>query len=102
MFNFFKKAENKLSLNLACFTTKNVVSKKFPITRVYHFSDGNWQFSDDESSNSNENIMIVSLGQVLKIDKTIENLLSMSASHCAKHDKKTNTWTMSKFEEEGE
>jgi hypothetical protein len=44
--------------------------------------------------------MIVSLGQILNIDKTIESLLKTPASHCAKKDKDTKAWIVSKLEEE--
>ncbi|MGZ3767187.1 MAG: hypothetical protein ACXVB0_22050 [Mucilaginibacter sp.] len=68
--------------------------------KVYHFSDGNWQFSDRASTNSNENIMIISLGQILQIDKTIEKVLKIPESHCAERMENSTIWTISKFKEE--
>jgi hypothetical protein len=99
MFSFFKRAQDKLDLNSACFTTKNVVNRKLPITKVYHFSDDNWQFSDSESTNSNKNIMIVSLGQILKIDKTVEKVLKMSKGYRAERTENNTVWKISKFKE---
>jgi len=85
--------------NVAVFTTKNVINKQILITRVYHDEDGSWQFFDDLSTNSNENIMIVRFGHIVQRDSSVINLLSMPASHFAQRKSANEAWEISQFKE---
>lgn len=96
------KAKINIPLNTAVFTRKNVIHEMYLITNVYHHEDGTWEFFDDISTNSNENMMIVSLGQILKRDSTITEILNMPAGYHSTRKSITDNWTVKKSEEEKE
>ncbi len=68
--------EFSLDLNVAVFTTKNVIENKMTITRISHDKDGAWQFFDELSTNSPTNAMVVSLNEILEVEPTILSVLS--------------------------
>ena len=83
--------------NTAVFTTKNVINNKMLITRVYHSSDGSWQFFDDLSTNSNENVMIVGFGQVVQRDSSLMKLLGLPPSYLAHRKTINEDWNIEPF-----
>lgn len=89
-------------LNTAVFTTKNVIRNGYLITRVYHDNDNSWQFFDDISTNSNENIMIVGLGEILKYDATVAGILDTPIGYYATRRSKEDKWVKLKLEQEKE
>jgi len=91
-----------ISKNKAVFTTKNVVNKNMLITRVYHDNDDEWQFFDDISTNSNENIMIVSIEQIIGIDSTILDVINLQKGYFAKRSSLEKSWEIEKIIEENE
>ncbi len=62
--------------NLAVFTTKNVMSGLEPVVFVVHDSTGEWQFLG-QSEVTMDDMLIVSLSQLLKVDPNIHRVLSM-------------------------
>ncbi|MHB8260377.1 MAG: hypothetical protein ACYDCN_12605 [Bacteroidia bacterium] len=84
--------EDTLDMHLAVFTTKNVARKGLPIVRVYLDDDGNWQFFDAISTNAGENAMIVSLGEILKIDNSIYEISELKSCHRATRTAKNQKW----------
>ncbi|MFI5141924.1 MAG: hypothetical protein ACHQII_06170 [Bacteroidia bacterium] len=88
---------NNIDLNVAVFTTQNVVHQKFPIVRVYLDDEGNWQFFDAVSTNAGENAMLVSLNSILNIDPSIEEILNMQPNHCATIQDKGKGWTITPY-----
>ena len=103
MFNSFKKKQKiDISLSTAFFTTKNVMKENLLITRVYHDYDSSWQFFDEMSTNSNENIMVVGLGQILKSDTTIKDVLNIPAGYFASRKSKVDKWDIIKLKREEE
>lgn len=61
----------------AVFTTKRIVASLEPITLIVHDNEGEWQFLGDSQA-SMEDLMMVSLQQILDIDSTVEDALSIS------------------------
>jgi hypothetical protein len=103
MFNLFKKKrQTDIPLSTAVFTTKNIIKENLLITRVYHDYDSSWQFFDDKSTNSNENIMVVGLGQILSRDKTIQEILDIPVGYFASRKNKNDKWVIFKLNQEGE
>lgn len=100
-FDFFKKeVKIEISLNTSVFTTKKIMIENELITRIYHSSDNYLSFMDDYSTNSNENIMIVSLGNILKKDNSIKAVINIPIGHCAYRTNLNNKWTIEKYVEE--
>lgn len=93
---------NDIDMKMVVFTTKNVMKNGLPVVRVYHGSDGYWQFFDAVSRNAGENVMLVSMEQVLKTDSTLKELLNMDASHFASRTDKNQNWTIEEYTEEEE
>ncbi len=92
----------KEHLNTAVFTTKNVMNNHYLITRVYHHNDGSWQLFDDISTNSNANIMIVGLKEIIEEDNSIKNILNLPEGKMASRINKNDTWKVQDNKEEKE
>lgn len=88
--------------NTAVFTTKNIINKKMLITRVYHNADGSWQFFDDVSTNSNENVMLVAFGQIIQRDSSLIKLLDMPFSHFAHRKAADEDWKIDAYKQTDE
>lgn len=82
----------KEKLNTAVFTTRFVLEEKSPILFVFHFDDGSWQFSGKESSLSDEDFKIISLGEMIEIDKSIIELADMPINSEATRLNITSAW----------
>lgn len=65
-----------LNLDLAVFTTKYILKDKNPIIYVVHDEDGEWQFLGEQNI-TQEDIMIVSLKNILDYDLSIQNILKL-------------------------
>jgi hypothetical protein len=70
------------------------------ITRIYHSSDNYLSFMDDYSTNSNENIMLVSLGEVLKKDNSIKDAINIPIGHYAYRTNLNDKWIIETYVEE--
>ena len=100
LFDFFKKeAKIETPLNTAVFATKKIMIDNVLITRIYHSSDNYLSFMDDYSTNSNENIMLVSLGNVLKKDDSIKTAINLPIGHCAHRKSLNDNWTIESYAE---
>jgi hypothetical protein len=55
---------------------------------------------DDYSTNSNENIMLVSLGEILKKDDSIKTAINIPIGHCAYRKNLSDKWTIETYVEE--
>jgi hypothetical protein len=97
---FKKKIKTNTSPNTAVFTTKQVINEKMVITRVYHSLDNTLQFHDEYSTNSNANIMIVSLKQILERDPSVIDAVNMPVGYCARRKNINDIWIIETFEEE--
>ena len=61
---------------MAVFTTKQVVGKFEPISIVIHDADGEWQFLSGRNVTM-EDMMIITLEQILAVDSSIEEILNI-------------------------
>lgn len=82
----------KEKLSTAIFTTKFVLEGKSPILFVFHFDDGSWQFSGAENSLSDEDFKIISLGEMIEIDKSIIELGDMPINSEATRLNAASAW----------
>ena len=101
LFDFLKKNTKTIetNLNTAVFVTRKIMIENVLVTRIYHSSDNCLSFMDDYSTNSNENIMLVSLGNVLKKDDSIKTAINLPVGHCAHRKSISDKWTIEKYEE---
>jgi hypothetical protein len=63
--------------NAAVFTTKHVMVGNSPIVHVVHDEDGDWQFFGPEENVQDQDVMIVSLQQVVQRDPTVLELADL-------------------------
>jgi len=90
----------KDGLNTAVFTTRFVVNDKKEITYVSHdFEDGAWQFfSDDNFDNYEEIALILSLDEIIQLDKSILEIADLPLGCVATRKSKTDNWTITRNE----
>jgi len=77
---------------LAIFTVKNVVRGTSPVLLVVHDNDNEWQFLPNESV-TEEDIMIISLENIIKIDPTLEEILWIPEGTEAVREDTGKDWT---------
>jgi len=94
-----KKFED--SLNTAVFTTKFVVKDKKEITYITHESeDGVWQFfSNDNFDDFEEVSMILSLDEIINLDKTVLEIADLPLGYIASRETVKDKWKISKNDE---
>ena len=95
-----KKFED--SLNTAVFTTKFVVIDKKEITYITHETeDGAWQFfSNDNFDDFEEVSMILSLDEIINLDKTVLEIADLPLGYIATRETVKDKWKISKNDEE--
>lgn len=77
----------------ACFTCTHVLDKSAPIKYVSHDEDGYWQFSCGRS-NSIADARMVSLSEILKIDKNTADFAKLARGEYAEYQDETGKWTI--------
>ena len=79
------KQNFKCSLSTAVFTSRFVINQGRPILIVIHeIDDGNWKFlSKDDSENSKNGLLMVSLQEILMIDPTISEIAFLKEGNIA-------------------
>ncbi|MFU2090157.1 hypothetical protein EQP59_03760 [Ornithobacterium rhinotracheale] len=81
--------------NVAVITTKNILSRKMDITRVFHDSDdGMWQFLDSSEDITENDAVIVGLKEIVDLDKTINELHTLPLGWSAYRDDKNSNWML--------
>ena len=95
-----KKFED--SLNTAVFTTKFIVKDKKEITYITHETeDGAWQFfSNDNFDDFEEVSMILSLDEIINLDKTVLEIADLPLGYIATRETVKDKWKISKNDEE--
>lgn len=79
--------------NCATFTTRQVVYSGRPVLLVTHDADdGGWQFLHGDVV-SNDDAMIVGLGEVLKLDPTVAEVADLPLGWCAYREFIGGPWT---------
>jgi hypothetical protein len=77
--------------NKTVITTKYVVNNNSPIISVFYDEDGDWQFFGEEEVGE-EDAYIVSVQQILEIDKTLANIPNLSKGQSAFRTDKKSLW----------
>jgi hypothetical protein len=79
------KQNFRCSLSTAVFTSRIVINQGKPILIVLHeIDDGNWKFlSKDDSDNSKDGLIMVSLQEILMIDPTISEIAFLKEGNIA-------------------
>jgi hypothetical protein len=78
-------------INIAVFTTRFVVQNASPIVYVSHDEEGDWQFLGSEQV-SMKDAMVVSLEDIITIDKTILELANLPIGDSASRSSKESKW----------
>lgn len=86
--------------NLATFTTRQWLDEKKPILRVVHDIDGDWQFLTGDQLP--EDIKIVALEQLVKLDSTLNEVFDLEYGEAAEREFIGGPWTRNTLETEDE
>lgn len=81
--------------NLAVLTTRQVIERIHPVREVYRDEDGDWQFMTGETV-TGEDAKVVSLQQILAIDATLAEVLSLEPGYMAYRKSVGDAWTIKK------
>ncbi|MCQ2605658.1 MAG: hypothetical protein MJ204_03840 [Bacteroidales bacterium] len=93
--SFFRNEKKDIDLSIAVYTTKHVIRENSVILHVYHDMDGDWQFLGSEEV-TEEDAAIVSLGQILHIDNSLNEILDLKEGTSAHRRYKDEKWIMMK------
>lgn len=86
----FKFNESK---NVSCIVCKHIVKKERTINLVTHDEgDGQWGFLCGEPGHQTKDYMLISLSEVIKIDKSVNDLFEMPLGHCATREDINDKW----------
>lgn len=81
-----------MNYNQAVYTTKYIIEDKLPILYVIKDENGDWQFLGGQDV-SIDDLMIVSLKQIIDYDKSINTLLNLkNSSFEAKRNDDKDKW----------
>ena len=80
--------ENK---NKSAITTKYVVNNNSIIVSVFYDEDGDWQFLGEEEV-SEEDAIVVSIQEMIDIDKSLVNLPDLKEGESAYRNNKESIW----------
>ena len=90
-------------LDTAVFTTVHVMNQQSPILAVYHDLEGDWQFIGEDTGEDYEEIArIISLGEIIKIDKSVLELADLPLGFQASRDSHKDEWVIAKTEYDDE
>ena len=84
--------ENK---NKSAITTKYVVNNNSIIVSVFYDEDGDWQFLGEEEV-SDEDAIVVSIQEMIDIDKSLVNLPDLKEGESAYRKNKESIWLIRK------
>ena len=84
--------ENK---NKSAITTKYVVNNNSIIVSVFYDEDGDWQFLGEEEV-SEEDAIVVSIQEMIDIDKSLANLPDLKEGESAYRKNKESIWLIRK------
>ena len=77
--------------NTACFTCCHALEENKPILYVSHDEDGYWQFLCG-GNHKEEDVRVVSLASILRIDETMEDLAELDYGEYAEAENVTSDW----------
>lgn len=77
-------------------TTKSIINRKRKIVFISHdYDDGMWEFLDEDDL-TEDNACIVSLGEILNIDSSVNDLYDLPLGWIA-YKSDNMTWTREKY-----
>ena len=75
------------------FTTRKVMIEKKPILKIVCDEDGDWQFFAKNDLPTSQNALLVSLDEILQMDKNLETIISqLSIGQFAYRKDVLSTW----------
>jgi len=77
----------------AVFTSTHVVQDKQPVLCVSHSMDGEWMFQCGNHGFSAKSALVVALGNMLHLDRTLEEVSDLPLHHIATRAYVGDTWT---------
>lgn len=87
------------SENVACIVCDHVVNKERPIKLVTHDEgDGQWGFLCGEIGHQTKNYMLISISEVINIDKSMNDLAEIPMGFGATRDEVGGQWKFFKQE----
>ena len=92
--------QEEIDLNIANITSRYVLKELSVIVRVFHNSDGMWEFYGNDFL-KDDDFKIISLDEILKIDKSIYSILSLPEGYYAIRANNESRWNISRIIEEG-
>ena len=81
-------------------TTKHVINNNSPIIRVIHEKDGAWQFLGKEENLSESDAFILSLEEILCLDNTLQDVLSLPLGKQAYRTSPKDNWIVCDIDDE--
>ena len=81
-------------------TTKYVINNNSPFIRVIHEKDGDWQFLGKEENLSESDAIVLSLEEIICLDKTLQNVLSLPLGKQAYRTSPKDNWIVCDIEDE--
>jgi len=89
----------ELDFNQAVFTTKYITEDKSIIVYVVHDKDEDWQFFGSEKGIDEKDGRVISLGEVIRLDPTIKEILWIPAGTEAWRANPGSEWTTGIYSE---
>jgi hypothetical protein len=86
-----------MELNQAVITTKYIINDGFTITEVIKDEDGDFQFLGGQVM-TEEDAIVVSLEQIVKLDKSVKCLLEMECETMAYRNSINDEWVLRNLE----
>lgn len=85
--------------NLAVITTKFVLENNSPIVSVFKDIEGDWQFFGPEENISEDEARVISLEEILQIDSSINEILTMENENHAWRTGIDDHWKIEQYKE---
>lgn len=67
-----------INFEIYVFTTEFVIRGNSPVVYVAHDLDGDWQFLGEEKEVEEKDALLISLGEILEFDPTLQSILTLS------------------------
>ena len=90
--NSYSPKPMEINYNQYVITTKYVINNNSPIIRVIHEDDGDWQFLGKEENLCESDAYVLSLGEILCLDKTLQDVLSLTLGKQAYRTSPKDNW----------
>ena len=90
----------EINYNQYVITTKYVINNNSPIIRVIHEKDGDWQFLGKEENLSESDAFVLSLEEILCLDNTLQDVLSLPLGKQAYRTSAKGNWIASDIDDE--